>query len=1011
MKNIIRILFIVFILFTNINIPFGFATNLVSNGGFESGYDDFSSNYTQCTEEDDLVNEGYYAVDTSPDSEAHHYRSDGAFTAVPYEGTQFFMANGSNDATDVVWTPDNLLSVVEADTAYRFEAYLCSLVAVGGGMAAPNLVFKLGDGTTDEATFVDLVTITQPQPTPTTAGTWYLVYADGKFDTTGNYYLRLVNNQTAAGGNDFGLDAVYFGFSSEAPTVDEYPVDDPATYDTSGMDVVPNIDTDQASYTVTELLDNEVGSTFDGGILQEDVGGRTVVNVFTVLATDGTIDTNGNNLTISGDITGSGSLTKTGTGALTLSGNASNTKGMVASAGTLVLSGANTYTGNTTINADGTLQIGSGGTTGSLSTSSAITNNGTLSFNRSDTITQGTNFASVISGSGAVTQSGTGTLVLSGANTYTGNTTINADGTLQIGSGGTTGSLSTSSAITNNGTLSFNRSDTITQGTNFASVISGSGAVTQSGTGTLVLSGANTYSGTTTIDNGSIVANNSSALGTGAVTNNATLNVGTTNVSGIAKYTQADNSTLAVTVANPSSAGKLSSATAADVSTASTVAVTIPSGVYISNGTTFTVIDTTAGGNFNVPGTITSTDSRIAFTGSSSSGDLMLTVNRSSTGFASTAKDPNAKNAGTVLDNVTSPSSDMGTILNTMECLNASQLASGLDTVVPEANSGVLNTSTSSLNDFIGISIERTKNILRIAANSSFGAITGISAGDEQKLSAIWGKSYGGYLDQGARKGIEGYNAWNAGTAIGFDRLLFNLVTLGISGGWAYGNVDSDINNGNTYINSAQSTIYGGYRNDKYPFFIDLSGSFAWNWYNGRRDIAVSTIQRRANAEYDGQQYSAYIDAGYDINITEKTRFTPLLSLQWNHLHLESYTETEAGALNLDVKKQDYDMLQSGVGFSMNTEIDSNRCKIIPEIHAKWLYDFFGEAVEMTSAFTGGGASFATNGAKPARNSFNIGGQLGIDLKNNVSILIECDTELKDEFFGIYGAATVRYSF
>ena len=171
--------------------------------------------------------------------------------------------------------------------------------------------------------------------------------------------------------------------------------------------------------------------------------------------------------------------------------------------GTQILSGANTYTGTTTISG-GTLQIGAGSTTGSLSTSSSITNNATLAFNRSNTITQGTDFASVISGSGAVTQAGTGTLVLSGTNTYTGATTINSGGTLQIGAGGTTGALSTSSAITNNGTLAFNRSNTLTQGTDFASVISGSGAVTYAGSGTLVLNGANTYSGTTTVSGGTL---------------------------------------------------------------------------------------------------------------------------------------------------------------------------------------------------------------------------------------------------------------------------------------------------------------------------------------------------------------------------------------------------------------------------------------------------------------------------------------------------------------------------
>jgi fibronectin-binding autotransporter adhesin len=189
--------------------------------------------------------------------------------------------------------------------------------------------------------------------------------------------------------------------------------------------------------------------------------------------------------------------------------------------GTITFTGENTYSGATTISS-GTLQLGSNGTTGSLLSTSGIMNNATLAFNRSNALT----VSSIITGSGVVNQIGAGTTTLTGANSYTGATTISS-GALQLGNGGTTGSLSPSSTINNNGTLIFNRSDALTQGTDFAASIGGTGNLTQAGSGTTTLNGANSYSGTTTISGGVLDVGTISggALGNGGLlfSNNAVL--------------------------------------------------------------------------------------------------------------------------------------------------------------------------------------------------------------------------------------------------------------------------------------------------------------------------------------------------------------------------------------------------------------------------------------------------------------------------------------------------------
>jgi fibronectin-binding autotransporter adhesin len=171
--------------------------------------------------------------------------------------------------------------------------------------------------------------------------------------------------------------------------------------------------------------------------------------------------------------------------------------------GSTTLTGANIYSGGTTISA-GTLQLGNGGATGSITGN--VVDNATLAFDRSDTVT----FGGVISGAGAVSQIGAGATVLTGANSYSGGTTISA-GTLQLGNGGATGSITGN--VVDNATLAFDRSDTVT----FGGVISGVGAVSQIGAGAVTLTADNAYSGGTSLDAGTLIVGNDSALGTGAL--------------------------------------------------------------------------------------------------------------------------------------------------------------------------------------------------------------------------------------------------------------------------------------------------------------------------------------------------------------------------------------------------------------------------------------------------------------------------------------------------------------
>lgn len=284
--------------------------------------------------------------------------------------------------------------------------------------------------------------------------------------------------------------------------------------------------------------------------------------------------------------------------------NAAGNLSIISDAGspTLILSGNNTYSGTTAIGGFtiiAKLQIGNGGTTGTLGSGSVtISSSSSLIFNRSDSMTVG----NAISGSGgSLIQAGAGTTILTGGNSYS-TTTVSA-GVLQIGNGGTTGSLGTNS-VTNNASLVFNRSDSIT----VANDIDGSGSLTQAGSGTtIVTNSSSNYSGGTIISSGVLQVGNggtSGAIGSGAVTNNASLVFNRSNsiavgnvISGTGSLTKMGAGTLTLTGANGYMGDTIVNAGGLTLSGSGSLANS-PT-ISLATGTTLTVSGVTGGANHN----------------------------------------------------------------------------------------------------------------------------------------------------------------------------------------------------------------------------------------------------------------------------------------------------------------------------------------------------------------------------------------------------------------------------
>jgi outer membrane autotransporter protein len=359
---------------------------------------------------------------------------------------------------------------------------------------------------------------------------------------------------------------------------------------------------------------------------------------------------------------------------------------------------------------------------------------------------------------------------------------------------------------------------------------------------------------------------------------------------------------------------------------------------------------------------------------------------------------------GTVLDNLANTATgDMAAVLN---ALDRSGNAGDARKLEPNVNRGNIETSFGTVSQYTSTVMSRIGRALT-ARTESAGA-TGVSTGDEISPSGSWAQGFGSYLHQGAVETTGGYTANVWGVSFGFDTLLFQNIIAGFSGGFARNYVTTNDAVTRTDANSYQGSIYGGLARD--AWYCDAVLSFAYNRYDASRHIVFSGIDRTAKSNYNGYQYSGYVEGGYTV---KRGGFvlTPLMSLQAMRLDLENYTETEAGSLNLKMNRQSYNLFQTGLGAKAAYPLLINQMRIIPELHAKWLYDFAGDPQQSVSTFTGGGASFSTRGIDPAKSSGSIGARLMIMTSPDWSVALNYELEMKSDFYSHNGWINLRYEF
>ncbi len=349
---------------------------------------------------------------------------------------------------------------------------------------------------------------------------------------------------------------------------------------------------------------------------------------------------------------------------------------------------------------------------------------------------------------------------------------------------------------------------------------------------------------------------------------------------------------------------------------------------------------------------------------------------------------------------------DLDTVLRAIDALPGySQVANALDQAAPRGSEALFSMGISSTS-FQAMNIsDRLFDIRRgirganldgvFMKNSSF-----VREGkDRPVLIASAGPDLAGMLpdpgnerwgifvkgnavsgDQRDTSDRTGYNFTSAGATLGMDYRFTDSLALGLLIGYTGSRADVDDYGSKVTMDGYTAGIYGTWY--RHGFFVDGQASYGWADYRNSRRIVFTGIDRTASSRPSGRQLTLYGGTGYEFK-TDAWMLVPSVSLQYIKLGLDSYTESGAGALNLNVDRQNMESFLGNIGGRAYYTFDTEGAVIMPGIRASYGYEFLRDARGVTSTLAQGSSPFTIELPSAARNTISCGASISMFLKKN----------------------------
>jgi outer membrane autotransporter protein len=218
---------------------------------------------------------------------------------------------------------------------------------------------------------------------------------------------------------------------------------------------------------------------------------------------------------------------------------------------------------------------------------------------------------------------------------------------------------------------------------------------------------------------------------------------------------------------------------------------------------------------------------------------------------------------------------------------------------------------------------------------------------------SLWIRGYGASGDRNGDDIASRYTFTIGGTIAGIEYRPGPSVRAGAAFGYSRTDMDMKDLEDSGSEDSYQGSLYGSYTSPDRRWYVDAALGYSINRYDTKRYLNFGTITRTAKGSYDGSDISGYAESGYLLPF-KGVSITPYASFLALESRRDGFTESGAGALNLDTDSERTSSLQGSLGVRLAKEFAIGPdLQLTPGISARWVHEFGDTSSNLNARFAG----------------------------------------------------------